>query len=457
MTTMAKKILISAVFLLLSFSLANGSHAASAVKPLDLPQIKGKPGRGLNSRTVPELTRMMELLLIGKAPRNVPIEKLVYFGNRSGGNTYGEHLCVLAVRHLMSTARKAVLRKHNSRGAGSCRINKNEFIWIGRNKLEKEDSKKIFRQKYLPLIREAAAKVKSFKGFQEVIEIVSVRIHPDWYFRELGGFSLCGTKKCRLRLGTGIPMLRVKDMKPLTVWKMTEARARQLMNGLFASEQDRYLQVEMVFDLGGVEKAKDGYRVVGRIKEMALYAHSDKSLSKPLHRFSTHEFRDDAAVASRAAGEQAQAREQAHLASLEKVNLAKSGYFLAAYAELSGRGLRLADDFVERIRYKGSPFDIERQKDKDRARWRETLIKEIARFDKNKSVWVSGVLSPGKYNIAGSHFPLQAKGIKRPHPALDIHPDVAVANREIAGAAGYGRSYVQDQVSRLFSGPSQTR
>lgn len=392
------------------------SSAASAVKALTPSVVKDRPGINMTTKKgsfdfqnllasrnpdpdAQELVRLMELLVIGKAPASVPIDDLVY---RDSTTSQGPALCLLAARQLEPTARNSLLSKVQR--SDGCYLYGERYSWIGRNKLEAEDTLNTFKQKYLPQIKQAATKVASYKGFQEIIWVGMLPVDPNSYYREKGGFSLCGATgpgaDCRWSPRIDIPMLHLEAVKPVGVWKVTEARARQLMNGPLTTRQ--LLPLETIVEVGGVRKVNGRYMLTGHIKSIALYAKSDMALSSPLHRFAKEDFTDTASTAAR----EAQEREQARLASLERVELARSKYFLAAYAELSGKGLKLVDEIVEQKRYQGNPFDIKRQKDKDRAQMREILIQELARFDRNKPVWISGILTLGPYNIQQSYFPL---------------------------------------------------
>lgn len=390
MKTISKQIILNTCFLLLGFAVVNITYAASAVKQLNLKTIKGKPGIPFRA-DIKEMIRLMELLVIGKTPDSVPIEQLVYLGSTAPSQDYA--LCALAVRHLTVKERAKVITK------ASCNAGKRN--WAGRHKLDREDSKKIFKQKYLPQIKKAAAKVASHKGFREIIIIGPASVRPDDYSREKGGF------KFRFSLGYGIPMLSVADVKSIDVWKMTEAKARQLMDGMLATKQGQVFQVETIIELGGVKKVSykgrlTRHKIIGRIKSVTLYANADKSLSKPLHRFTKEDYTDMAGIAA----SKAQAREQARLANLEKIKFADSKYFIAAYADLSGKGLKLVDEIFANKRYSGNPFEIKKQKNRDHDQMKKILKQALARFDRNKKVWVSGAIVLKPYNIAQSYFPL---------------------------------------------------
>lgn len=398
MKTISKLVILNICFLLLSFAVADVCHGASAVKGLNIYKIKGKPGidwQIKNPSNTQEFIRLMELLIIGTAPDSVPIEQLVSLSSGSEGPLH----CILAARHLTATERAKVL-KITPPTRASCVLNLVRFIWAGRHKLEREDSKKLFKEKYLPQIKEAAAKVASFQGFREIIIVNKAYILPDNYSRSSGGFSFSW------KPGNGIPLLSMKDSKPITVWKVNETKARQLMGGLLAPKQvygkTHYptFQVEEIIELHGAVKTSTGYKILGRTKSIVLY--EDKARTKILHRFAMEDFTNMAAIAAR----EAQAGEQARLAKLEKVKLAGSQYFSAAYAELSGKGLKLVDEMMEFKRYGGSPFEIKSKRKKDHARMTKKLKEELSRFDRNETVWISGTLTLSSYNIDQSYFPL---------------------------------------------------
>lgn len=390
MRTKSKQLVINFCFLLLSFAVVSVSFSASSVSPLTPEMVKGKPGK-IRSNETPQLSRLMELLVLGKAPANVPLWNLLEDGHNSQGNE-SQLLCLLAARHLDNQARQTVLEKVTN---GHCNTGRQGYRWVGTNRLAQEDSMALFKKKYLPQIREAAGRVAAFKGFQEIIFVNWIRVTERNYSSEKGGFVI----GC---CNTSIPMLHLMDYKNPAIWKVSRDRAKQIMDGPLRSGGG--LMLEMVIQLGDLTKMYGKYGIEGHIKSMALYDFNDKSLSRPLHQFARSDYID----MDKIAGREAQAREQARLGSLQKLELADAAYFAAAYADLSGKGMKLVDDMLARRRYSSDPWQAKQQKEKDRMQFTNILKQGLANFDRNKAVWISGVITLNNYNVNKSYFPLKS-------------------------------------------------
>lgn len=398
MKTISKLIILGISFLLLSFTMIDVSYGASAVKGLDLHKIKDRPGNDpyFNSSSK-KLTfdRFLELLLMGKKPDEDPVEKRLSESlDTSAKKSWAD--CLLAARHLSSNARDEVLTTKGSRplcstGVGNTR---KSFVWVGNNQFEREDSHTLFKKKYLQQIKDAAAKVASFEGFKEIVTVHRVMFNPERYNRESEGFAIS------IRPGLNNRIVYMNDTKLIYLWKVNEAKARELVSGPLSKIQTFY--AEEVIELGDAIKYNQYsyYSISGLTKSIVLY--EDKARTKVLHRFAREDFINTESIAAR----EAIAKEKARFDSLERLPIVSSKYFMSAYAKMSGKGLKLADEIVDGREYRGgNSFEKEKAREDERALIKKFMTEELSRFDTNKPVWISGHIAFGEYNIKESHFP----------------------------------------------------
>ena len=314
----------------------------------------------------------------------------------------------LAARHLNSEARDKVMSIRSRRNGADCSLSIEgsgairSFAWIGTNQFAKRDSYKLFKEKYLPQIKAAADKVASFEGFKEIIAVHAISAGPSHYNPKDGGFIIGITP------GARIGLLSIKDRKTISIWKVNEAKARELIERRFTAPT--HIFAEEVIELGEVERitgrhGKSTYKIVGTTKSIVLY--EDKARTKVLHRFAREDYVDIESIAKR----KARAEELASFNSLERVKFANSKYFMAAYARMTGKGLKLADEIVDEKTYRGSPFDIEKARKNERAHIKEFMKREFPLIEKNEPVWVSGHMGLGEYNIKESYFPAFGGGV----------------------------------------------
>ncbi len=298
----SKLIILSLSFLILSLAVAEVGYAASAVKGLNLHKLQGKPA---NDPFLHDLSkdqafkRFIELFVIGKAPKDATVGELADRGTIVG---QGKALldCLLAARHLNSEARGKVLSINRNMSDTVChaRIDGNAatkaFVWKGESRFQVDDSYALFREKYLPQIKAAAAKVASFEGFKEIINVHAIRFNPNSYSSEKGGFTVGITP------GSRIGQLSIKDKKSIYLWKVSKAKARELTEGPLRART--HIFAEEVIELGGVTKfgqkgRQSKYKINGVTKSIVLYA--DKARTKVLHRFAREDYLDMAAIAKR--------------------------------------------------------------------------------------------------------------------------------------------------------------
>jgi len=390
---------------------ANGpGFAASSVRPLNLHKLKGKAGvdmYSLNAVGADEFTRLAHLLALAEFGED-------FLNMRDSGNdsyTTGPMDCVLAMENLKDAARNEVLKKG---GRGNCTIRqfgqRYTFGWKGNNVLEREDAQARFRNKYLPDIMAAAKKVAAMDSVREIRILERQHIYPQKYSRQKQAFEL--------HIGFGqkqyMGILKVKNAKAVSYWPVPESRARQLMEGPFKQRGGTQLQLLSTLRLGKPEKIGETFHLPATLEAAEIYLKSDDKLANPLHRYARADFTDQDAAARE--------QEARRIARMEKISMADESYLWAAYADYTGQGINdVVEGFIARLGYNPDPFKAKKAKDRDRARMRDVLKKALDSYQRNRPVWVQGIITFNTYNMDGGFFPVrEVKTQLATPPGIDV-------------------------------------
>lgn len=399
---------------------SSGNAAASPIggdilRPLNLQRVNGKPAfYPLLSPTQDSniaFRRFIELLIISDRPRLIEMP-----ADKERQRTWCYEIHDFAKRHLTERAWERYFDPANRRGAlrSVC-----GGYWAGASEFEQRRTLQRFVEEVIPSIQAEAARL----ALPHTVAIVKPGSLPPYDFSRKSFRVNLGELDRNFVTGThplGLDNFVVPGYRPTFDLSMPANAAEKLRSRLQQETRRAYDRRHKVARLRwvaevslqglreivinpGTRHERVQQRMLGRVQAVRLYSDADESFTSPLYTVDQDAFFDEQAYSRVAASGEQKRRQQAHLASLERIDVADFRYMAGAYARAAGGGQSAIDQILDKAHFSNNAFENQKRKDAERP----GLLAAYQRVAQDDKGWFIGKLEVGPYDLKRGMFPVR--------------------------------------------------